>query len=211
MAKRDTLNRLKRRERKIRENLIIDAARRVFGTKTYDQVSMSEIAKAAGIAKSSIYTYFKSQEELHARIAYSDVRTFIVDLEKRIGQSGGEDLETVISFFLEYYFANQAQWKMVTHYALHGNKKNNAMEQFNDASRQVIDLFEKTLREMGVKEDSRLLAHTLFSSLSGILISFRNYPGRTEEERIRHMKKIGNRVGSMISAFIEKHTSQIHR
>ena len=41
----------------VREDLIIDAARTVFGSKTYDKVSMQEIANAAGIAKSSIYTY----------------------------------------------------------------------------------------------------------------------------------------------------------
>jgi AcrR family transcriptional regulator len=208
MEKRDTLNKLKRRERKIRENLIIDAARRVFGNKTYDQVSMNEIAKAAGMAKSSIYTYFNSQEELYARIAHSDVGKFIGELEKKIGENKGKDLETVISFFLAYYTANKAQWLMITHYALHGNKKISAMEKFNDASRQIIDLFETLLRDVGAKEDPRLLAHTLFSNLSGILIAFRNYPGRTEDERILHMNRVGKMVEAMIMALIEKNLNQ---
>jgi len=69
MTKRNTLIKLKEKERELRQVLIIEAARDVFGRKTYDEVSMAEIAKAAGIAKSSIYTYFKSQEELYALIA----------------------------------------------------------------------------------------------------------------------------------------------
>ena len=52
MARKDTLIKLKEKERAIRQTLIIEAARQVFGKKTYDMVSMVEIANAAGIAKS---------------------------------------------------------------------------------------------------------------------------------------------------------------
>ena len=82
--KRNTLNKLKQQERQIREDLIIDAARQVFGTKTYDQVSMNEIAKAAGIAKSSIYTYFPNQEALFVETAFRDTEEFIASLTRRV-------------------------------------------------------------------------------------------------------------------------------
>ena len=78
MNRKNTLTRLKAKEREHRQALIIDAAREVFGQKTYDKASMAEIAKTAGIAKSSIYTYFKSQEELYAKIAYMDSCVFLV-------------------------------------------------------------------------------------------------------------------------------------
>ena len=52
MGKNDTLLKLKQQERETRKELIIEAARSVFGEKTYDKVSMAEIAKSAGIAKS---------------------------------------------------------------------------------------------------------------------------------------------------------------
>jgi hypothetical protein len=48
------------------------------------------------------------------------------------------------------------------------------------------------------------LAHTLFSCLSGILIAFRNYPGRTETERIAHMTRIGEMVETMILSLVGK-------
>ncbi|MCP3954004.1 MAG: helix-turn-helix transcriptional regulator, partial [Desulfobacterales bacterium] len=44
MEKGDTLSKLKVKEREIRQELIIEAARAVFGKKTYDRVSMAEIA-----------------------------------------------------------------------------------------------------------------------------------------------------------------------
>jgi TetR/AcrR family transcriptional regulator len=74
---KNTLRELKAREREVRRDLIIDAARKAFGQNTYDKVSMQEIARAAGIAKSSIYTYFKNQEALFVEATYRDTTTFI--------------------------------------------------------------------------------------------------------------------------------------
>ena len=204
MQKKDTLSRLKAEERKMRQQSIIDAARDVFGQKTYDRVSMSEIAKTAGIAKSSIYTYFNSQEELYARIAYTDACDFISDLKERIDKDPDAALDTSISYFLDYYIQNTAQWRMITHFALHGNKEMGAVEQLNDIGRRLMDVFESVFVSMGAETEARLLSHTLFSCLSGILIAFRNYPGRSDAERISHMKRIGTIVESMIRALVKE-------
>lgn len=202
MTKKDTLSRLKAEERKMRQEIIVNAAREVFGQKTYDKASMAEIAKTAGIAKSSIYTYFNSQEELYARIAYMDACEFIDDLRNRI-QKSDAPLEVCIAYFLAYYIEHTAQWRMITHFALHGNKEMGAVEQLNEIGRRLMDVFDTVFKGMGCGRDSRLMAHTLFSCLSGILIAFRNYPGRTEEERVSHMKRIGTMVESMILALVQ--------
>ena len=199
MTKKDTLTRLKVKERKMRQQIIVDAAREVFGQTTYDKASMAEIARTAGIAKSSIYTYFNSQEELYARIAHMDACEFIDDLEKRI-QASDAPLKVCISHFLDYYIEQASQWRMITHFALHGNKEMGAVEQLNDIGRRLMDVFETVFKGLGEESNSRLMAHTLFSCLSGILIAFRNYPGRTEDERISHMQRIGGVVESMVLA-----------
>ncbi len=204
MEKKDTLSRLKAEERKLRQQIIIDAAREVFGQKTYDKASMAEIAKTAGIAKSSIYTYFKSQEELYATIAYVDACDFIEDLKSKIDGKPGDCLALCIDYFLDYYTVHTAQWRMITHFALHGNKDMGAVEQLNEIGRRLMDLFEGVFTSLGCEKNSRILAHSLFACLSGILIAFRNYPGRTEEERISHMNRIGGVVESMITALVEK-------
>ncbi|MCG8685120.1 MAG: TetR/AcrR family transcriptional regulator [Desulfobacterales bacterium] len=207
MEKKDTLSRLKAEERKMRQQIIIDAAREVFGQTTYDKASMAEIARTAGIGKSSIYTYFNSQEDLYARVAYTDACKFIEDLQQNISESKENALDICISCFLDYYIAHTAQWRMITHFALHGNKEMGAVEQLNDIGRRLMDLFEQVFNSLGCKENARLMAHTLFSCLSGILIAFRNYPGRSEKERISHMKRIGKIVESMVLALVEKNNA----
>ncbi|MFA5903662.1 MAG: TetR/AcrR family transcriptional regulator [Desulfobacula sp.] len=199
---KDTLSKLKEQERELRQTLITEAARNVFGEKTYDQVSMAEIAKAAGISKSSIYTYFNSQEELYAGIVYLDACTFIRELNQKIRQKDVDAVKIAIDYFLDYYIEKQSQWKMITHFALHGNKEMASVDKLNEIGRGLMDAFEMVFVQAGCKTETRLLSHTLFSCLSGILIAFRNYPGRAEHECIAHMKKISTRVEAMIKAYI---------
>ena len=202
MKKKDTLNRLKQQEREIRENLIIDAARTVFGTKTYDKVSMNEIAREAGIAKSSIYTYFPNQEALFVEASFRDTEQFIASLAKRLEREAEHSLGLFINYFLDYYTEHEAHWRMITHFALHGNIGSESADKLNLIARQLMDLMETLLRKMDFQGDARLLSHTLFSALSGIMISFRKYPGRTEDERMAHMKRIGKVVEEMLLAFM---------
>lgn len=205
MVKKDTLIRLKEKERELRRELIIEAAREVFGKKTYDEVSMAEIANAAGIAKSSIYTYFKSQEELYARITCRDSTAFITALKTVIKTTDRDVVQTAIDYFLDYYIDNKSQWRMITHFALHGNRNMASVAQLNTVGRDLMDLFELIFVQAGCKKDTRLMSHTLFSCLSGVLIAFRNYPGRSEKDRIAHMKRIGTRIGTMVNSFISLH------
>jgi len=199
MEKNGTLLKLKEKEREIRRELILAAARTVFGEKTYDRVSMSEIAKSAGIAKSSIYTYFNSQEALFVEIAVRDTRRFIGELEHQISAAASPSLQMVIDYFLDYYMEHEAQWRMITHFALYGNKRNESVEKLDSISRQLLDQFSRIFEKLGYKDNTRLLAHTLFSSLSGILIAFRKYPGRSEAEKAAHMKRIGRRIERMFT------------
>lgn len=81
MEKR-TLSRLKDQERETRKNLILDAAEKVFAVKLYNAVSMQEIADEAGLAKSSIYTYFPTQEVLFVEVVLRDADILFKELER---------------------------------------------------------------------------------------------------------------------------------
>ena len=204
MTGRNTLNKLKQQEREIRENLIVDAARTVFGSRTYDQVSMNEIAKAAGIAKSSIYTYFPNQEALFVETAFRDTGKFIAAMKKRVEAEQPLSLEAFMIDYLDYHIEHDAHWRMITHFALHGNIGEASAEKLNQISRQVMDLLESVLKKFDYKGDTRLIAHTLFAALSGIMISFRKYPGRAEPARIAHMKRIAKLMERMLRVFIQQ-------
>lgn len=166
---------------------------------------MNEIAKAAGIAKSSIYTYFPNQEALFVETAFRDTGKFISALKNRVQKEQSPSLETFINDYLDYNIAHDAHWRMITHFALHGNIGKESAEKLNLISKQVMDLLETVLKKIDYQGDTRLLSHTLFAALSGIMISFRKYPGRTEQARIAHMKRIAKMVERMLLAFVQQH------
>jgi len=204
MPSKDTLSKLKQKERAAREDLIIDAARTVFGTKTYDKVSMQEIANAAGIAKSSIYTYFRNQEALFVEAAYRDTQRFINELEARLQEKNeGERLEALIAHFLDYNTRNEVYWQMITRFSLYGEISGDASRKLDVVARRFMDLLDLVFDERPPATDKRLLSHTLFAALSGILIAFRKYPGRSEAERLAHMQRVGRLVKDMFERYID--------
>ena len=201
--KKDTLSKLKQKERAAREDLIIDAARSVFGAKTYDKVSMQEIANAAGIAKSSIYTYFKNQEALFVEAAYRDTQRFINELEAQLQtRSQADRLDTLIAHFIDYNTRNEVYWQMITRFSLYGEISGDASRKLDVVSRRFMDLLDLVFVDSPPETDRRLLSHALFAALSGILIAFRKYPGRTEEERLAHMQRVGKLVKDMFAAYL---------
>lgn len=72
----------------IREK-ILAAASELLKTRTFDQVSLSDIAKEAGVTKGSVYYYYKTKNEILYEIAdsylailYSDLKSWIEDTGK---------------------------------------------------------------------------------------------------------------------------------
>ncbi len=202
MPRNSTLRELKAREREVRRDLIIDAARKVFGAKTYDKVSMQEIANEAGIAKSSIYTYFQNQEDLFVEAAYRDTNRFINELEQRLaGQNGRAGIETLIDEFIDYCTVNEIYWKMITRFSLYGEISNASARKLDVVARRFMDMLDLVFEGEADAEQRRLFSHALFAALSGILIAFRKYPGRSAEESLAHMKKIGRLIQKMFEAY----------
>lgn len=202
MAAKNTLGQLKKRERAVRQDLIIDAARTVFGSKTFDRTSMQEIADEAGIAKSSIYTYFVNQESLFVEVAFRDTNRFIDTLEA--AASGGEAaIESVLHHFIDFCTRNESYWRMITRFALYGRLGKDSIRKLDVVARRLMDLLESLFEARGVAgADVRLLSHALFAAVSGILVAFRRYPGRSDAEIFSHMRAIGDVVIALFEAHI---------
>ncbi len=202
MKKNSTLRELKAKEREVRRDLIIDAARKVFGTKTYDKVSMQEIANQAGIAKSSIYTYFQNQEDLFVEAAYRDTGRFVNELERKFEEAPERaSFGTLIDEFIDYCTTNEIYWKMITRFSLYGEISNASARKLDVVARRFMDMLDLVFKDETDPERRRLFSHALFASLSGILIAFRKYPGRSAEDSLAHMKKIGQLFEKMFTAY----------
>lgn len=193
MKKSSTLSIMKTKERQDRKDLIIDAAERVFSTNPFTRVSMREIAREAGIAPSSIYTYFPNQESLFVEATVRDSSTLIEEMSAMLeGPDSGEPiLDRVIDAFIDYISRHDSYFRMMVTFMTVGSLNPDSMEKLNGVVRRGFDLFETVFLAMGYCGDTRMLAHYCFAMLNGILVTFRKLEGRSDEAIIDHMKKVG--------------------
>jgi AcrR family transcriptional regulator len=187
-----TFKNLKAAEKETRKQLIIDAAERVFAHKPHDHVSMKEIAAEAGIATASIYNYFQNQEDLFIESFIRDAGALIADLKVLSADGARPRYREIIETFIDYFTNKDSYFRMMANFMLYGKISENSLEKFNAIFREMLDNFEKAF--IGDKESSetRYYSHIMFAFLNGLLINFRKYPGRSEEEVVGHMKKLGD-------------------
>ena len=76
-----------------RRQEIVVTARELFQNKSYESTTMQDIMNALGIAKGTIYHYFKSKEELLEAVVEDSVDKYIAGLEKVLNETEGNGLD----------------------------------------------------------------------------------------------------------------------
>jgi AcrR family transcriptional regulator len=56
-----------------RREQILESAARLFSARRYDEVLMDEIAREAGVAKGTLYSYFPDKEELYFAVVFEGI------------------------------------------------------------------------------------------------------------------------------------------
>jgi len=64
----------RQREREQRKTEIIDAAERLFFSRSYEDVSMDDIAREVELNKATLYLYFKNKETLYATVVLRGIQ-----------------------------------------------------------------------------------------------------------------------------------------
>lgn len=180
------------KERLARQEFIIDAAERVFATKPFNKVSMRDVAREAGISHPAIYRYFADQQALFVGAFMRGSEKVIAFLRELIDDKKNAGIEEVTEKFIGYLIENDLYFRMMTHFMLDGSLSGEMLEKLNKAERELFDHLDRLFIKMKVKGDTRMLSHAFFAAMNGVLISFRNYPGRDRKEVAAHMIKLGN-------------------
>lgn len=81
-----------------RRTEIVNAARSVFARKGFDRGIMDAIAKEAGIAKGTVYLYFRSKEEIYRAVLNDDMEFLKKSALERI--AAANNLEEKIRAFI---------------------------------------------------------------------------------------------------------------
>jgi AcrR family transcriptional regulator len=83
-----------------RRQAIMEAAALLFKERDYDDVSLNAIAQQAGMAKSNLYRYFESKEEIFLHLFLSDLEEWIEELvpllEKHAGRNNPHSVAELV-------------------------------------------------------------------------------------------------------------------
>jgi AcrR family transcriptional regulator len=93
---------------------IRDAAMRVVSRKGYDHATVQDIADEAGIAKGTVYLYFKSRDDILEKtmsFSFDDLRTLIREATE-CGGSFVECVERVVQTQLEFFEQRQEFFRL---------------------------------------------------------------------------------------------------
>jgi len=110
----------KEKERLIRKSSMINAAERVFFKKGFENSTMDDIAKEAEFTKKTIYSYFKSKEDLYYEIMLLGFKTLNALYDKNISEniemSEIEKIKKIGQTFIEFSRTYPGYFKAISDY-----------------------------------------------------------------------------------------------
>ena len=93
---------------------ILEAARKIFANKGFNQATVDDIASAAGVAKGTVYLYYQSKREIYfAALKFGLEQMYSrLDEELKKASTPQEKLRTLIGVKLAYFDDNRDFFKI---------------------------------------------------------------------------------------------------
>jgi AcrR family transcriptional regulator len=149
---------------------------------------MRDIALKAGVSAASIYRYFPSRDDLFVEALIQDINNIEKRLRDRV-ENGGNIEELAIAV-VDYLIDNEATFQMMVHFMIRGELNPQALKKFNSVQRYFLKMFSKIVKQSEGSENLHLNAQAFFASLAGVVLTYRNYPGRTADEKRKAIHKL---------------------
>jgi AcrR family transcriptional regulator len=193
-----TFQKLRKEERETRKNLIIDAAMDLFSQKDFHKIGMRDIAKRAGISAAAIYRYFPSRDDVFVEALGRHMKVVEALFEKNV-EEGRTSLEELATGSVNYLLENEAVFQMMGHFMVTGQIQPKALERYNAMQRHFLDILERVNDQTDIGDHNRLVTHAIYASITGVVMAFKNYPGRPPEEIKKHIHRLVRIVSSVFT------------
>ncbi len=190
MADPKTFEEIKEEGKRNRQDIILDAAERAFSVKPFNKVSMRDIAREAGISHAAIYRHFPDQQTLFVEAFLRGIKNLSPMLKETIEKEKIDTIEHAAETYVDFLADNDQYFRMMTHFMLDGTLSEELIVRLNEVERSLLNLFDHLFCDAKSNEKMRIHSHSFFAALNGVLITFRDYPGRKKEEVRKHMKRL---------------------
>ena len=200
MPPRRTSENSRSKERELRNTTVLDAAQHLFGRKGYQQTTMEEVAKEAGLSVGTLYNMFEDKERLYAKVAlrigqatlqrlkpladYKDSEQAVQDLIRLLLYNYVNDRLFFQSFCFPAYLRIQPEPERL------GNELNALYQEYVALVESIFDRYRAGL---GKQQKSSIKMTTY---LEGIITAFMGYwSGPLQSDRLT---KVARQIKDML-------------
>ncbi len=170
----------KKRERRARQQTILNAGVRVFAKHGYHNASIELIAEEAELGKATLYYYYKSKEELLIAILAEGIHGFFTKLEDSLQtlESPLDKIRAIISESAAFFNAHPDYFRLYQYLNTHPTFSERIYQQLHPVIVSKFHLFRETFsaaKEQGFIQDIPLnQLISIFGSLVMSMGIFRN-------------------------------------
>lgn len=141
-----------------RSNRIIDAALHIFAAKGFQEATISEISKAAGVSEATVYEYFKSKEELLFAIPEQITEEPVRDAQRLLSfvQGAQQKVRAVVLGYMNLYESNP-DYSALVMLQLKTNRRfigTPAYERVREISRILLEAIEEGIADGTFRDDT---------------------------------------------------------
>ncbi len=155
----------------IKRQEIIQAAIEVFSASCFENSSISEIARRAGVAEGTIYQYFKNKEDLFFSIPAEKTREFNEGLELHLqGITGTFNKIRKFIWYYLYFFKMNPEYARTLMLEMRVSKsfvKSRTYDSVKDFTNKALEIIKEGQEELVIRRDINiyLVRHLLLGIL----------------------------------------------
>lgn len=182
---------LSKREQKkhINRKNIINAAIQLFSSKPFSEVSMRAIAKDANVSPGLIYQYFDDQQHLFMT-AFQIESTKLLNALRQTIETQDQQLAVLANKYVDYLYRHDNLYQMMTYFMLENDQHGSVSAGLRDITDDLFSIFREALSKHLPEKELKSAVQLFFASLNGILITYKNLPGRSQEATWQHMEHL---------------------
>ena len=195
--------RRRQREKNVRKNIILRAARKLFFEKGFKSVTVESISKKAELSKGAIYLYFKSKDEIYTQILLDDIGRVHKQFGHLLSNGGNaaEILFQLADIYIDIFLKDRELFRILMTFMLNSNHRNlpeHIENHIIKSTNKTIEIIDKVIKygianqEFPASISVRHARNAIWGLLNGV-ISLYLFTGleANREELIRSTIKTG--------------------
>ena len=145
-------------KKKVKRQLIIDAAIEVFSRNGFQNSTISQIARKANVAEGTIYQYFKNKEDLFFSIPVEKTKEFTRELDLHLqGITGPVNKIRKFIWYYLYFFKMNPDYGRILMLEMRVSKSFTETETYDflkQSTRRILEAIEEGQEENMIRKDT---------------------------------------------------------